>query len=142
MINQNKSNKASRLFIMCLLLSTCLISCLQINETPKEKIGKHLKQIKEIHDRLSQNKLDTKTAATKMLTQVQAIQKLCFEMSDSEPRKDAVNEFAIKWNSSQKILGSLTDGKSDFISHVNYLFYNGFGKQKDGWKTLFPIFKP
>lgn len=137
-----QSAKKSFVLIMCIILSSCLSGCLYVFHKPKEKIGYHLEKIKDIHYKLSLKKLDTKLAASKMMSHVISIQKLSKKIAEDEHMKDFLSEFVSKWTSEEKITASLMDGKSEFMSEVNVFFVRGYIKVKDGWKTLFPIFKP
>jgi hypothetical protein len=118
-----------------------LIKC-AASENPLNKIGHHFERIKDIENKRSLNKIDNITAAGSMFIHVEALKPLIHKLSDNDPRKPSFESFIDKWDSTDKIYSSLNSGEGDFKGHVNYFFAGGYIKQKEGWKTLFPIFRP
>lgn len=87
-------------------------------------------------------KIDAALAAQKIISQMKEIEILHAKISESEPIKDLLTSFLNKWNTEPQILASFNDGKYHFMIEVNAFFIRGHVKSRDGWKTLFPIFKP
>lgn len=127
---------------MYIILISSIFGCTSIFGKPTDKVGNHLEKIKELNYKLSLKKIDVNLAVKKIADHIKAIGKLNKKISDNEPIKELLNAFIEKWNTEDKIFASLTDGKQQFMSEVNAFFIRGYVKYKDGWKTLFPIFKP
>lgn len=119
-----------------------MLGCVAGAGKPIEKIGHHLQKIKDINYKLSIKKIDAPQAAKRIMSHMKEIKQLDTKISENEPIKTLLTLFIEKWNTEDNILASLTDGDHLFMSEVNVFFVRGHVKYKDGWKTLFPIFKP
>ncbi len=128
----------STLYIMCIFSLTSLIAC----SKPIDKVGYHLEEIKDIDYKLSLKKIDAMLAAEKIMKHLQSIEKLNYKIQNDEPIKEYLDPFVKKWNSKELIFASLTDERRDFMQEVSTFFMRGYVKTREGWKTLFPIFKP
>ncbi|MBK9256686.1 MAG: hypothetical protein IPM42_14455 [Saprospiraceae bacterium] len=127
---------------MSIISITAIIGYSTFLRKPVDKVGHQLEKIKEVNYKYSLKKIDALLAAQKMAGHMKAIEKLNKKISDNEPIKEFLNSFIEKWNTEDNILASLTDGDHLFMTEVNVFFSRGYVKYKDGWKTLFPIFKP
>jgi hypothetical protein len=134
--------KKLTILTMCIISFTSIFGCFAISGKPTDKVQHHLEKIKEINYKHSLKKIDATLAAKKMVIHMIAIEKLNKKISDIESIKELLTSFIEKWNSEAQILGSLKDGNHFFMIEVNAFFIRGHVKTKDGWKTLFPIFKP
>lgn len=127
---------------MCLISISSIFGCSAYFGKPIDKVGHHLQKIKDINYKLSIKKIDPPLAAQKIVSHMKEIKQLDAKISDNEPIKALLTLFIVKWNTVDNILASLTDGDHLFMTDVNVFFVRGHVKYKDGWKTLFPIFKP
>jgi hypothetical protein len=127
---------------MCLISISSIFGCSSYFGKPINKVGHHLQKIKDINYKLSIKKIDPPLAAQKILSHMEEIKQLDTKISDNEPIKALLTLFIVKWNTVDNILASLTDEDHLFMTEVNVFFVRGHVKYKDGWKTLFPIFKP
>lgn len=127
---------------MCLISISSIFGCSAYFGKPIDKVGHHLQKIKDIDYKLSLKKIDSALAAQKIISHMKEIEQLDTKISDNEPIKALLIPFMEKWNTEDNILASLTDGDRLFMTEVNVFFVRGHVKYKDGWKTLFPIFKP
>jgi hypothetical protein len=127
---------------ICIIFMSRMFGCFTGAVKPIEKVGHHLQKIKDISYKLSVKKIDASQAAKRILSHMEDIKQLDSKISDTEPIKALLTLFIEKWNTEGNILASLTDGDHLFMTDVNVFFVRGHVKYKDGWKTLFPIFKP
>lgn len=127
---------------ICIFFMSSMFGCFAGAGKPIEKVGHHLQKIKDISYKLSVKKIDAPQAAKRILSHMEDIKQLDSKISDTEPIKVLLLPFIEKWHSENNILASLTDGEHLFMSEVNAFFIRGYVAYKDGWKTLFPIFKP
>lgn len=134
--------KKLTILAMCLISLSSIFGCSAYFGKPIDKVGHHLQKIKDIDYKLSLKKIDAALAAQKIISHVKEIDILHKKISESEPIKELLTSFLYKWNTEDKILASLSDGNQQFMSEVTAFFLRGHVKHKDGWKTLFPIFKP
>lgn len=127
---------------MCLISISSILGCSAYFGKPIDKVGHHLQKIKDIDYKLSLKKINAELAAQKIISHMKEIKQLDTKISDNAPIKALLTPFIEKWNTEDNILASLTDGDHLFMTEVNVFFVRGHVKYKDGWKTLFPIFKP
>jgi hypothetical protein len=127
---------------ICIIFMSSMPGCFARAGKPIEKVGHHLQKIKDIDYKRSLKKLDATLTTKKIMPHMVEINQLNKKISDNEPVKEFLNSFIEKWNAEDKILTSLKEGNQQFMSEVNAFFIRGYVKYKEGWKTLFPIFKP
>jgi hypothetical protein len=127
---------------ICIIFMSSIFGCFAGAGKPIEKVGHHLQKIKDINYKLSIKKTDAPLAEKKIMSHMEEIKQLDTKISDNEPIKDLLTSFLNKWSTQTQILGSLMDEHHQFMAEVNVFFIRGYVKYKDGWKTLFPIFKP
>lgn len=127
---------------MCIISFTSIFGCFAISGKPTDKVGHHLEKIKDIDYKRSLKKMDTTLAAKKIMSNLEEIKQLNTKIPENEPIKALLTPFVEKWNAEDKIFATLNDGNHHFMIDVNAFFIRGHVKTKDGWKTLFPIFKP
>jgi hypothetical protein len=140
--NMTQVLKTLTILTMCLISLSSIIGCSAYFGKPIEKIGHHLQKIKDIDYKLSLKKINSAQASKRMMSHMEEIKQLDTKISDKEPIKALLTPFIEKWNTEDDILVSLTNGDHLFMTEVNVFFIRGHVKYKDGWKTLFPIFKP
>ncbi len=109
---------------------------------PTDKVGSHLEKVKDFDNKLSLKKIDGISAVEKIMLHLKAAEKLNDKIQSHEPMKDFLFLFVKYWNSKELILATHTDEKHPFMTVVNTFFLRGYVKSGEGWKTLFPLFKP
>ena len=127
---------------MCIISLSSITGCSAGEGKLTARVGHHLEKIKDIEYKRSLKKIDNILAAKKIMLHMKDIEKLQKRISEQEPIKELLTSFTNKWNTENKILESLRDGNQQFMSEVNAFFIRGFVRAKEGWKTLYPIFKP
>jgi len=127
---------------MCIISISSIMGSSEGEGKITDKVGHHLEKIKDIEYKRSLKKIGTELAAKKIMLHMKDIEKLQSKISDQEPIKDLLTAFINKWNTENKILESLRDGNQHFMIEVNAFFIRGFVRAKEGWKTLFPMFRP
>lgn len=109
------------------------------------KIGKRLEKIHAFSYQLSllpNEKTKLITSANKIFRQLTVIQKYYPIISDTAPIKEPLQTFLSRWNSTELIAGSLSDGEQKFMADVTAFYLRGLVERKKEGKTIFPMFKP
>jgi hypothetical protein len=127
-----------------------IYSC-QADNQPRalKKAAKHVARISDLNedlnkfrqDKSNQDELSLQTSK-KMMDEVNVLKEINKDISDTAKIKIPLTDFINKWTDSKMIYQSITsENRQEFMADATSLQWD-LPSKKEGWKTLFPIFRP
>lgn len=141
--------RRSRYYLISVLLTFAVMAllwpldCFASKEAKAiKRIGRHLERIDAIDRRCRLKNSSTAHAAVALFAEVEAMQKAALMISDTAKIKAPLDRFFSTWTSAVRIQASMDDGRERFMADATGFYLQGLVERREGWKTLFPFFRP